>query len=43
MKVITVKLLSCIQAMFHHYSLHAPEPIGQFAGSLLPFSYWQHN
>lgn len=25
-----------------HHQLHAPEPIGMFAGSLLDRTYWDH-
>jgi hypothetical protein len=42
-----MKLLSTLakyfRALTHHYSLHTPGHVGQFAGSLLPLSDWQHD
>jgi hypothetical protein len=42
MKLLTPTLLKVFRVLFHHYSLHAPEHVGQFAGSLLPLEDWQH-
>ena len=42
MKLLAVTFSKCFRAVFHHYSLHAPEHVGQFAGSLLRMEDWQH-
>ncbi len=42
MKLFSSTLSKFYRAFFHHYSLHTPEHVGQFAGSLLPITDWQH-
>jgi hypothetical protein len=42
MEQISAIFSKCVHAFFHHYALHEPEHVGQFAGSLLPLSDWQH-
>jgi len=42
MEQITAIFSKCYRAFFHHYALHEPEHVGQFAGSLLPLDDWQH-
>ena len=42
MKLISLAFSKFCRAIVRHYSLHAPEHVGQFAGSLLPLEGWQH-
>ena len=42
MKLLVATISKCFRAVFHHYSLHAPEHVGQYAGSLLRFDEWDH-
>jgi|APGre2960657404_1045060.scaffolds.fasta_scaffold16899_4 hypothetical protein len=42
MKLFTSLLSKFYRVFFHHYSLHAPEHVGPFAGSLLPRNDWDH-
>jgi hypothetical protein len=43
MNKITISLARWFKALVHHYSLHEPEHVGQFAGSLVPMGDWQHH
>ena len=43
MKFVFATLSKCFHALVHRHALHAPEHVGQFAGSLLPLEDWQHN
>jgi len=43
MQRFTSTISKCYRAIFRHYSLHTPERIGQFAGSLLPLGGWRHD
>ncbi len=42
MKLLSM-LKKCFRALTHHYSLHTPEHVGHFAGSLVPLGDWQHH
>jgi hypothetical protein len=39
---ITVIVLSLLTLLTRHYSLHSPEHVGMFAGSLLQRGDWDH-
>jgi hypothetical protein len=41
MKILS-ELSRCFRVLTHHYSLHAPEHVGPYAGSLLLLEDWQH-
>jgi hypothetical protein len=41
-KLVDATLAKWHLTLVHHHSIHAPEHIGQFAGSLLPFNESQH-
>jgi hypothetical protein len=35
-------LARCLKSLTHHYSLHAPEHVGTFAGAYLERRDWDH-
>ena len=39
---ITIIALGLLSALTRHYSLHSPEHVGMFAGSLLQRGDWDH-
>jgi hypothetical protein len=40
---ITIAALSLLTLLTKHYSLHSPEHVGMFAGSLLQRGDWDHS